>query len=197
MSGKIIDDEGLDTLFRTARTHSYFQDRPVSDALLQAVYDLAKMGSTSMNSNPARFLFVKSAEAKEKLRPYLFSGNLDKLMSAPVTAIIAYDLEFHERLPDLVLHMDAREHFAGKDDYILDTAYRNGTLQGAYFMLAARALGLDCGAMSGFDHHGVRDEFFAGQKIEVNFLCNLGYGDVERLEERGPRLKFDDACKII
>lgn len=197
MNGKIINDEGLDILFRTARTYSYFQNKEVSDVLIEAIYDLAKMGATSMNSNPARFLFVKSPEAKEKLLPYLFAGNKEKAMSAPVTVIVAHDLEFYEHLPNLVLHTDARAHFIGKDDYIHDTAYRNGTLQGAYMMMAARALGLDCGAMSGFDHDGVKKEFFGDQNVEVNFLCNLGYGDTSQLHERGPRLKFSDACKIL
>lgn len=194
---KILDDRALDTLFREARTHSFWRDKEVTDVLLQAVYDLAKMGPTSANSSPARFVFVKSKAAKEKLKPHLSPGNVDKTMAAPVTVIIGYDLEFYERLPHLFPQAPAKSWFAGKPAAIQETAFRNGSLQGAYLMLAARALGLDCGPMSGFDKAGVTREFFAGTKAEANFLCNIGYGDPAKIFPRNPRLNFGEACKIV
>jgi 3-hydroxypropanoate dehydrogenase len=194
---KILDDRALDTLFREARTQSFWRDKEVTDVLLQAVYDLAKMGPTSANSSPARFVFVKSTAAKEKLKPHLSPGNVDKTMAAPITAIIGYDLEFYEHLPRLFPQDKARSWFAGKPAAIQETAFRNGSLQGAYLMMAARALGLDCGPMSGFDKAGVTKEFFAGTKAEANFLCNIGYGDPAKIFPRNPRLNFDETCKIV
>ena len=197
IENKIIDDRGLDILFREARTVNGWNPGTVSDVLIQAVYDLMKWGPTSSNCCPGRFLFVKSKEAKEKLRPHLSAGNVEKTMAAPVTVIIANDLEFYEHLSRLFPHTDARSWFVGKPEQIADAAMRNGTLQGAYLLIAARALGLDCGPMSGFKKQGVRDAFFPGQNVQVNFLCNLGYGDPASIHPRNPRFDFDDVCKII
>ncbi len=194
---RILDDHALDTLFRSARTHNAWQDRDVSDVLVHAVYDLMKWGPTSANSCPGRFLFVRTKEAKERLKPFLSESNRDKTMKAPVTAIIANDLKFYEALPKLFPHTDARSWFEGKPDAIRDTAMRNGTLQGAYLMIAARALGLDCGPMSGFDKEGVKNEFFPRDDVQVNFLCNIGHGDPAALFPRNPRFGFDEVCKIL
>ncbi len=194
---KILNDSGLDLLFREARTHSHWLDGEVSDVLLQAVYDLAKMPPTSANCSPMRVLFLRSREAKERLRPALMEGNVDKTMAAPATAVIAYDTKFYELLPRLFPHEDARAWFAGNEALIEETAFRNGTLQGAYFMLAARALGLDCGPMSGFGREAVDREFFPDGRVKSNFLCNLAYGDAGKLHPRSPRLDFDDACEIL
>jgi 3-hydroxypropanoate dehydrogenase len=191
-----LPDTCLDSIFRTARTHNAFLDKPVPESMLRELYELLKWGPTSANSSPARFVFVVSRHAKERLRPALSPGNLDKTMAAPVTVIIAYDLEFHEKLPRLFPHTDARSWFAGKPEHILTTAFRNGTLQGAYLIIAARALGLDCGAMSGFDNAKVDAEFFPDGKVKSNFLCNLGYGDPAKLMPRSPRLPFEEACRI-
>jgi 3-hydroxypropanoate dehydrogenase len=196
MSERMLSDEGLDLLFREARTHKGWQDREVSEVLLQAVYDLAKWPPTSANCQPMRVVFAKSTEAKEKLRPALMAGNVDKTMAAPVCAIIAYDLEFHEKLPELFAQADARSWFAGKPEAIQENAFRNGSLQGAYFMLAARALGLDVGPMSGFDKEKVDEAFFPEGRWTVNFLCNLGYGDPAQLPPRDRRPSFEDACDI-
>jgi 3-hydroxypropanoate dehydrogenase len=193
----ILDDAALDTLFRTARTHNAWQKKSVSDALLQAVWELAKMGPTSANCSPMRILFVRSAEAKARLVPLLLEGNRAKTLQAPVTAIIGYDLEFHDKLPRLFPHTDARAWFVGKPELIATTAFRNGTLQGAYLIMAARALGLDCGPMSGFDNDAVDAAFFPGGTVKSNFLCSLGYGDPAGMLPRHPRLAFDEACKII
>jgi Nitroreductase len=187
----------LDLMFLNGRTHSAWLDKPVNDDLLRQAYDLAKMGSTSANCCPMRITFVKSAEAKAMLKPCLAEGNVDKTMTAPVTAIIGHDLEFYEQLPKLFPHTDARSWFVGKDAYIQNTAFRNGTLQAAYFMLAARALGLDCGPMSGFDNTAVDKAFFPDSAIRSNFLCNLGYGDSSKLFPRLARLSFDEICKIL
>lgn len=192
-----VSARALDIVFREARTYSAWQDRPVSDALLAEIYDLAKMGPTSANCCPMRVVFVRSKEAKEKLRPCLDAGNVEKTMAAPVTAIIAYDMEFYEKLPKLFPHTDARSWFAGKPQKVYDTAFRNGTLQGAYFIIAARACGLDCGPMSGFDNAKLDAAFFNGTPIKSNFLCNLAYGDPSTLHPRSPRLTFDEACKIV
>ncbi len=194
---RILSDESLDILFRGARTYNGWEDRDVSEVLLQAVYDLMKWGPTSANCCPARFLFVKTPEAKERLRPHLMEGNMVKTMSAPVTAIITYDLKFYEKLDFLFPHTNAGSWFEGKHRTIYDTSFRNGTLQGAYLMIAARALGLDCGPMSGFDPEGVKDEFFPDEEVTVNFLCNIGYGDERSLHPRSPRFGFDEVCKII
>jgi len=192
-----LDDAALDVLFRNARTYHGFDGRPVSDATLQELYDLFKWAPTSANSNPARFVFVRSAEGKARLAPALSAGNHDKTMAAPCTAIVAYDTEFYEKLPLLFPHVDARGWFVGKDAHIQATAFRNGSLQGAYLIIAARALGLDCGAMSGFDNHKVDEAFFAGTSIRSNFLVNLGHGDPAKVHKRNPRPSFDDVCSIV
>src|SRR5580704_8611660 len=193
-----LTGESLDLIFRKARTHSAWLDKPVDDALLGQVYDLAKMGPTSANMCPMRVVFVKSKEAKEKLRPALDAGNVDKTMTAPVTAIIAMDIHFYEKLPKLFPHADARAWFKDLPENVLETiALRNGSLQGAYFMLAARSLGLDCGPMSGFDNAKVDAAFFAGTTVKSNFLCNLGHGDGAKLFPRSPRLNFAEACQIV
>lgn len=192
-----IDERALDVLFREARTHNGWLDRPVSDETLKELFDLLKMGPTSANCSPARFVFVKSPEAKERLKPALSAGNLDKTLAAPVTVIVAHDMEFYEKLPFLFPHTDARSWFAGKPAAIESTAMRNGTLQGAYLIMAARSLGLDCGPMSGFSNAKVDEAFFAGTSIKSNFLVNLGYGDAEKLFARSPRFAFEDACQIL
>ncbi len=195
---KPLNDEALDLIFRKARTHSVWQAKPVDDALLQQVYDLAKMGPTSANMCPMRIVFVKSAETKEKLKPTLDPGNVDKTMKAPVTAIIGMDVRFYEQLPKLFPHADAKAWFKDLPESVLEyTALRNSSLQGAYFMIAARALGLDCGPMSGFNNAKVDEAFFAGTTVKSNFLCNLGYGDATKLYPRSPRLSFDEACKVV
>jgi 3-hydroxypropanoate dehydrogenase len=196
LTGK-LPDTCLDQLFREARTHNAWRHREVSDALLHDIVGLAKLGPTSANCSPARFLFVKSREAKERLKPHLSEGNRDKTMKAPVCAIISYDLHFYQHLPKLFPHTDAKSWFEGKQKKIADTAFRNGTLQGAYLIMAARALGLDCGPMSGFDEAGVDREFFAGTNVKSNFLCNLGYGDKAALFPRSPRFSFGEMAWII
>ena len=197
MSSPAIDSKALDVLFREARTHSAWQAKDVSDDTIHALHDLVKFGPTSANCSPARFVFVKSKAAKERLKPHLAAGNVEKTMTAPVTVLIAYDLKFYDQLPKLFPHTDARSWFAGNDQLIKDTAFRNSALQGAYLILAARALGLDAGPMSGFDAAGVKKEFFAGQDVELNFICNLGYGDAAKLHPRSPRFTFDEANKIV
>ncbi len=194
----LMSSEGLDLIFRQARTHNVWLDKPVEDALLAQVYDFAKMGPTSANMCPMRILFVKSREAKEKLKPALDAGNVDKTMKAPVTAIIGMDVHFYEKLPKLFPHADAKSWFKNLPENVLEyIALRNGSLQGGYFMLAARALGLDCGPMSGFDNAKVDAAFFAGTTVKSNFLCNLGHGDASKLFPRSPRLSFEEACKVI
>lgn len=184
-------------LFREGRTHSAWLPRPVPDALIHRLYELVKWGPTAANTCPARFVFVRTPEGKQRLKPALDAGNVAKTMAAPVTAIIAYDLEFHDQLPKLFPHApDARSWFAGNDAKILAEARRSGTLQGAYLILAARALGLDCGPMGGFDSAHVDAEFFRGTSWRSNFLCNLGYGDASKLHPRGPRLDFEEACRF-
>jgi len=194
--GQPVPHEALDILFRHARTHRRWLDKPVTDELLRAIWDLARLPPTSANSGPLRVVFVRSADAKEKLRPALSSGNMVQTMSAPVTAVFAYDTLFHDQLPRLYPAADARSWFAGNPDLIEETAFRNGTLGAAYFMLAARALGLDVGPMSGFDRAGVDRVFFSDGRLKSNFLCNLGYGSGEGLRPRAPRLDFDEACRI-
>jgi 3-hydroxypropanoate dehydrogenase len=195
MTERILDDFALDLLFRTARTHNSFHG-PVTDDDLRAIYQLMKFGPTSSNCQPARIVFVRSPEAKARLKPALSSGNRDKTMAAPVTAILAYDLEFYQHLPRMFPHnQSARSWFEGKPDTPVH-ALRNGTLQGAYFMLAARALGLDCGPMSGFDHAKVDAAFFPDGRTKSNFLCNLGRGDPSAVFARLPRFAFDEVCRI-
>ncbi|HEV2471227.1 MAG TPA: malonic semialdehyde reductase [Chthonomonadales bacterium] len=204
-----LTEQALDTLFVNARTHNFWTDRPVEDYTLRKLYDLMKWGPTSANCGPARILFLRSRDAKERLRPALSPNNVDKTMAAPVTAILAYDLAFFNNLPRLFPNNpDARSWFAGSPDLAQVTAFRNGSLQGGYFILAARSLGLDCGPMSGFDNAKVDAEFFPEQPrdeeevnvtgpVKSNFLCNLGYGDDSRLFPRNPRLTFEEACTIL
>lgn len=192
----MLNDESLDIIFRKARTHSAWQDREISESVLREVYDLAKMGATSANCCPMRVLFVISKEAKEKLKQVLDEGNIEKTMKAPVTAIIAQDMEFYEKFPKLFPHTDARSWFVGNDELIKTTAFRNSSLQGAYFMLAARAKGLDCGPMSGFNNKKLDEIFFADTSLRSNFLCNIGYGDSSKLHPRSPRLAFEEVCRI-
>ncbi len=192
----VLADAALDQLFRTARTQNAFQDRPVEDSQLRALYELLKWGPTAANSTPARFVFVKSAEAKQKLAPALSEGNLAKTMAAPVTVIVGYDEDFHEKLSYLFPHADAKSWFDGPREGRHEAAFRNGTLQGAYLMMAARALGLEAGPMSGFDPAKVDEAFFAGTAIKSNFLVNLGYGDPAGVFPRLPRLPFDEAARI-
>ena len=195
---KVLNNEGRNLLFREARTHSAWLDKPVDDGLLRQVYDLAKMGPTSANMCPMRVVFVKSKEAKEKLKPALDAGNADKTMRAPVTAIIGMDIHFYEKLPVLFPHADAKAWFKDLPENVLEyIALRNSSLQGAYFMLAARSLGLDCGPMSGFNNQKVDAAFFAGTTVKSNFLCNLGHGDPSKLHPRSPRLGFDEACTVL
>lgn len=189
------DAQSLDVIYRNARTYSAWLDKPVDPELLRRAYDLAKLGPTSANCCPMRIVFVASRQAKETLKPALASGNVDKTMSAPVTAIIGHDLNFASKLPKLWPHNPDMFKNASEEN-IKATAFRNGSLQGAYFMLAARALGLDCGPMSGFDNAKVDALFFANTQIKSNFLCNLGYGDPSKLRPRNARLDFDEACGI-
>lgn len=209
--GTPVSAEALDTLFRTARSYNGWLPKPVSDETLRELYDILKLGPTSMNGSPARFFFLTSKEAKERLRPALSPGNVQKTMSAPVTAIIAYDTKFYDKLPKLFPHFPAaRDMFANTPEMADITARRNTTLQGAYLIMTARALGLDCGPMSGFDNDKVDQEFFgAGRpidgiceeyfpgRVKSGFLCNIGYGDPATLKPRSPRLDFDEACKIL
>jgi 3-hydroxypropanoate dehydrogenase len=210
--GQPLDDHALDTLFRKARSHRTWQPRPVTDETLRDLYDLLKWGPTSANASPARFAFLRSAEAKERLRPALAPLNVDHTMAAPVTVIVAYDLKFYERLPNLFPHSPGMAAlFQRNPELVESTARRNSSLQGAYMIMAARALGLDCGPMSGFDQAKVDEEFFAAGKpcfgcdqeffpeghVKTNFLCNLGYGDPSTLHPRLPRLPFNEACSIL
>ena len=195
---KKINEDCLKQIFHDARTHNKWLDKAVDDTVLSELYDLMKLGPTSANCSPLRILFIKTKEAKEKLKPHIAPGNVEKTMLAPVTAILGYDLEFYEHLPHLFPFTDAKSWFEGKEKYITETAFRNSSLQGAYFIIAARACGLDCGPMSGFSEEGVNKEFFPEGKIKSNFLCNLGYGDPEGLPgPRAPRFGFEDVCKIL
>ena len=193
-----LDVTALDRIFLEGRTHNAWQDRPVAPSLLTQLYDLVKMAPTSANCSPARVVFVVSDEAKERLLPHLLEDNRKKTVAAPVCAILAYDTKYYELLPQLFPHNpDAVNWFAGNNELAEQTAFRNSSLQGGYLMLAARALGLDVGAMSGFDPAGVDAAFFPDGRFKTNFLCNLGYGDPAGLFERSPRLAFDDACEIV
>ena len=188
----------LDKIFTEARSYSFWQDKSVDDALLVKAFDLAKMGPTSANMCPLRIVFVKTKEGKERLKPLLDKGNVDKTMSAPVTAIFAHDLAYYEYLPKLFPHADAKAWFKDLPEAAQQViALRNGSLQAAYFMLAARALGLDCGPMSGFNNAKVDAEFFAGTTHKSNFICSLGYGVKEKLYPRSPRFDFKEVCKIV
>jgi 3-hydroxypropanoate dehydrogenase len=190
-----IDAAGHDLLFREARTHNKWRDTPIADETLRELYDILKFGPTSANSSPARFVFIRTKEGKQKLAPALSAGNTEKTMNAPVTVIVAYDPKFYEKLPTLFPHNpDAISWFTSNDSLAATTAFRNATLQGAYLLIAARSLGLDIGAMSGFDNATVDATFFARSGWRSNFLVNLGYGDPAGLFDRSPRLPFEDAC---
>ncbi|MBD2839780.1 malonic semialdehyde reductase [Pseudomonas sp. JM0905a] len=204
MSTQRLSEQGLDLLFRQARSQNGWRDQPVDDETLVTLYDLVRWGPTSVNSCPARIVFLRSTAAKQRLLPALSPGNVDKVLGAPVTAIIGYDAAFHHQLPRLFPHNpDVRDWFAQQPDLIELTALRNSSLQGGYFILAARALGLDCGPMSGFDHQRVDREFFGddscfpGMQVKTNFLCNLGYGDPDKLFPRSPRLSFEECCSLL
>jgi 3-hydroxypropanoate dehydrogenase len=193
-----IDEAALDTLFREARTHNKFRDVPVPDETLRQLHGLLKWGPTSANSSPARFLFIRGHDAKQRLKPALSAGNAEKTMAAPVTVVVAYDPKFFDFLPRLFPHnQEARSWFATNEAFAEETAFRNGTLQGAYLIIAARALGLDCGPMSGFDKAKVDEEFFSYRGWKSNFLCNLGYGDPAGIFPRSPRLDFEEACELL
>jgi 3-hydroxypropanoate dehydrogenase len=201
-----LSNDALDILFRQARTHNAWLDKPIADDLLHELYELTKFGPTSANSSPARCIFLRTPESKERLLPALSPQNVDKTLQAPVTAIIGYDLKFYEQLPKLFPNNPAaREWFSNAREFAQTSAFRNGSVQGGYFILAARALGLECGPMSGFDNAKVDAEFFsesAGNpssflEVKSNFLCNLGYGDPAKLFPRNPRLAFDEACRLL
>ena len=195
-----LNAEGMDLIFRNARSNNGWLAQPVSDAQLRELYELMQWAPTTMNTNPARILFLRSAEAKARLQPALSPGNLDKTMAAPVTAIIGYDTQFYELLPKLFPHnQNARGLFAGEEKkaHAETTAFRNGSMQGGYFIIAARSIGLDCGPMSGFNNAKVDAEFFAGTGIKSNFLCNLGYGDPAKIMRRSPRPAFDEVCRLL
>jgi 3-hydroxypropanoate dehydrogenase len=192
-----ISSEAVDQLFREARTHSAWLPEPVPVALLGKAYELAGLGPTSANASPARFVFLTTPGAKARLQPALAPGNIEKTMAAPVTVIVAWDTEFYEKLPKLFPHADIRSYFVGNQALIDESAFRNSSLQAAYFILAARALGMDCGPMSGFDANKLNAEFFPDGKWKANLLCNLGYGDSSKLFPRNPRLDFEEAALVL
>jgi len=193
----MLDSNSLDTIFRTARSQNGWLDREVSDEQIHEVYELMKFGPTAANNCPARITFLKSEDSKNRLKPHLDEGNIDKTMSAPVVAIIGYDTEFYEKLPYLFPHTDARSWFAGKPEKIVASGSMNATLQAAYFMIAARSIGLDCGPMGGFNNEGVDSEFFSDGKTKTLLICSIGYGDKSKVFPRSPRLDFSEACKVI
>ncbi len=193
----LLNDEGLDLLFRNARTHNAWQNRTVSDEQLERIYDLMKMGPTAFNCLPTRLVFVTSSEAKERLRPALVEGNVEKTMAAPATVIVAYDTRFFDYLPEMFPAFDAKPLYEGDAEFARQSAVRNTGLQGGYLIMAARSLGLDVGPMSGFDNGMVDDIFFLDGRYKSDFLANIGYGDETGLYPRGPRLAFDQVCKII
>lgn len=192
-----LDLKVLDQLFTNARTHTQWHERPINEATIRRLYDLTKMGPTSANGCPARFVWIHSEAAKQRLQPCLAPGNVDQTMSAPLTVIVAMDMEFYEKMPELYPHTDARAWFVGNDALIQETAMRNSSLQGAYLIMAARSLGLDTGAMSGYDAAQLDKEFFAGTRWRSNFLLNIGYGDDAKVHKRHPRLSFEDACQLL
>jgi 3-hydroxypropanoate dehydrogenase len=189
--------EALNQIFLEGRTHRKWLNKEVPDKLLYEIYDIAKMGPTSANCCPMRIIYIKSEASKNRLKPFLDEGNIEKTMTSPVTAIIAYDLEFYKKMSVLAPHLDVNAFFNNNDALIYETAFRNSSLQGAYFIIAARSLGLDCGPISGFDAEKLDKEFFPDSKIKTNFLCNLGCGDLASLRPRATRLSFDEACKIF
>lgn len=192
-----VNDEALDTIFRTARSQNKWLDKPVSPARLMAVYDLMRFGPTSANCSPARIVFLVSHESKERLKPYLLPSNIEKTMTAPAVAVLGYDLDFPQYLPRLFPHNPGAKDWFGDPVLRETTAFRNASLQGGYFIIAARALGLDCGPMSGFNNDAVDREFFAGTSVKSNFICGVGYGDPSGVFARSPRLGFDEACRIL
>ena len=192
-----VEAAALDTLFRSARTQNKWLDKPISTEQLMEIYELMKWGPTSANSFPVRMVFVASAEGKKRLAPLVFEGNRLKVMAAPVTAIIGYDTQFYDWLPRLFPHRDMRSLFVDKPEFAETSAFRNSSLQGAYFMLAARALGFDCGPMSGFDNEGVDREFFPGDRVKSNFICAIGYGDPSGVFDRLPRPSFSEVCQVV
>jgi len=193
----VLPKSSLDQLFVEARTHNAWLDEPIGDETLEELYNLVKWGPTSANGSPLRVVFVRSAEAKERLLKAVSPGNLAKVKAAPVTAILAHDLEFHDKLPRLFPHADLKGMFSSNPALTRDTAFRNSSMQAGYFILAARALGLDCGPMSGFDNAALDEAFFKGTSWRSNLICNLGHGDPSALFARGPRLDFDEACRIV
>ncbi len=194
----ILSEGALDLIIREARSHNGWLDKPVSDDILTQLYDIVKMGSTSMNTCPARFIFVRTPEGKKRLKKCLAPLNVDKVLSAPVTVIIGHDMEFYQHMPKLFAHNPgAQKLFENNEKMVTSTAFRNGTIQGTYLMIAARALGLDIGPMSGFNNQACDDEFFADTKIKSNFLCSLGYGDTSKIFQRLPRFDFDEVCQLI
>ena len=194
----VSDLNNKDLIFSNARTHNDWLDRDVSDEILKEIYNLMKWGPTSANCSPARIIFVKSKDAKKRLLPLVIESNHLKTKTAPVTTIIGYDNNFYDYLPRLFPHnLDAQNWFNNSSEVAKETAFRNGSMQGAYFLIAARSLGLDCGPMSGFDQEGVDKEFFKGTNIKSNFLCNIGYGDSSKLFSRSPRFEFDEICEIL
>jgi 3-hydroxypropanoate dehydrogenase len=198
MTSHAVSDEALDIIFRQARTQNKWRDKPVSATHLMAVYDLMRWGPTSANASPARFCFLTTHAAKERLKPHLSPGNRDKTMTAPAVAIIGMDLDFPEYFARLFPNNpNMKDVFTGKEEFTQTFALRNSSLQGAYFIVAARSLGLDCGPMSGFDNDGVDKEFFAGTNIKSNFICAVGHGDPAGVFPRNPRLSFDEACRIL
>lgn len=196
MPERTLTEQDLDLIFRHAHTANRFLDKPVSPAVLRKIYDVMKFGPTSANCTPLRIVFVTTPAAKEKLKPHLIASNVEKTMAAPVCAIMAYDTRFYEHLPRLFPHTDARAWFEGNDKLIEQTAFRNSALQGAYFIIAARACGVDCGPMSGFDADGLNAAFFPDGRFKANFICNLGYADATTTFARNPRLDFDETCTI-
>lgn len=196
-SSDVLDQKAFNTLFLEARTYNGWQDKDVPDDLIKEIYDLAKWGPTAANSGPMRVVFVRTKDAKEQLNPILAKANQDKTMEAPVIAIFANDRKFYDHMGKLAPHVDVQAWYGGKEQLVAETAARNGTLQAAYFMLAARAKGLDCGPMSGFNAAKAKEVFFPDLDGEVNFICSLGYGREETLYPRAPRLNFDEACKIV
>ncbi len=193
----MLNDTTIETLFTQARTHNAWLDKPVTDTQLHQIYDLMRWGPTSANCSPARIVFIRSPEAKAQLLECMAPGNLEKTRAAPVTAIVGMDMAFYEKLPQLFPHADAKSWFEGNQPLIEATAFRNSSLQGGYFIMAARAVGLDCGPMSGFDPEKINANFFSGTSVKANFICNLGYGDPAALFTRSPRLSFGEACRVL
>ena len=193
----MLSNSSLETLFTKARSQNGWLNKDITGEQIHQLYDLLKFGPTSANCCPARFTFIRTKEAKERLKPYLDSGNINKSMSAPAVAIIGYDLEFYQKLPFLFPHTNAKSWYEGKEQKLKFTAELNATLQGAYFIIAARSVGLDCGPMIGFNKEKLNQEFFPNEKIKSIFICGIGYGDDTKVRQRSPRLSFEEACEIL